>query len=695
VLSGVAHLGFEFVLDMGSVMIHLLLMRGRGEQHEVGPLSVRDPREPGEGAEPLPANVHRLDVSLFALSGEGAALRLGLGQALEVLQRAGHCFALGFSSCAAYALERCDRSARWVEAARCLARRLEELPAFRQALAEGALSWSAAELVSRVARCSDEAAWLERAQRHTVRQLRELVRASGQQATEEVRMDSPSTGATLLNGFAAGEGLESEGVECEDADGDESCVLTCTVNREDAWVFESTRRLLEQLGTAGTDAQVEALLAEGQEALLSQLPRGSIDFGVCERLDATERRWREQLKAWQEEAERRCEALRAAPAGRAAMGELCTAAAGGCARLEGLSARELDERIRQLSRALARHELLFSQGLLAFHHADGWRRLGYATEAQYARERLGISRSSLVARRSLAARLEALPAVSEALGSAQIGVEAALQLVRIATPRTERVWLDRARQRTVKHLREEVGAALTAVRLSGEADCPPPEEAELDAYAELERAVLSGKLCQRCDHTPAAALRRYCVQPESPERRAWQRMLGSLATFLGSGGIQMSAARATHALASAGRVMLRLRVSRANFRWWRGLEVQALRWLPRGMSWLRFLCLGLWHAWRHLLGVSGEYGGIYLRDGYRCRSPVCSRRDVTPHHLRFRSQGGGDEAENLATVCSWCHLFGIHGGRIRAEGTARHIRWELGPTGEPCLVVDGRDRVAA
>jgi len=131
------------------------------------------------------------------------------------------------------------------------------------------------------------------------------------------------------------------------------------------------------------------------------------------------------------------------------------------------------------------------------------------------------------------------------------------------------------------------------------------------------------------------------------------------------------------------------------FRWWRGLEAQARRWLPRGMSWLRFMCLCVWHAWRHLLGVSGEYGGIYLRDGYRCRSPVCSRRDVTPHHLRFRSQGGGDEPANVATVCSWCHLFGIHGGRIRAQGTAQHIRWELGPTGEPCLVVDGRDRVAA
>ena len=644
-------------------------MRGRGEQHWHSQLELEHsekerPEKPHERRQE-----QRLDLSLAALSREDAALRLRLGQALEVLQRSGHCFALGFSSCSAYALERCDRSARWVEAARCLARRLEGLPVLRRALASGDLSWSVVELVSRVARGADELEWLELARHHTVRELRVILRAS------EPVNDITSSG---------------------DSDGEESCVLTCTVNREDAWLFESTRRLLEQQGTVGSDAQVEALLAEAQEVLLAQLPLGSIDLDasdpdVCGSWQA-EQRWREQLQRWQDEAERRCEAhFRNASSSAPALSPVSAAAARGCATLEAHPARELDAAIRELSQAMARHELVFSQRLLEFHRVDGWRRLGYAMESQYARERLGISRSSLVARRSMALRLEGLPAVTEALGSAQLGVEAALQLVRIATPRTERAWVDRARQRTVKHLREEVAAALTAVRLSGEADCPPPDESELDAYAELERAVLSGS----SKYTPARSLRAYVVQPESPERRAWQRMLGSLASFLGSGGIQMSAVRPPPELASAGRVELRLRMSRDHFHWWRGLEAQASRWLPRGMSWLRFLCLSVWHAWRHLVGASGEYGGIYLRDGYRCRSPVCSRRDVTPHHLCFRSQGGGDEPDNLATVCSWCHLFGIHGGRIRAKGTAQHIRWELGPTGEPCLVVDGRDRVAA
>jgi HNH endonuclease len=113
------------------------------------------------------------------------------------------------------------------------------------------------------------------------------------------------------------------------------------------------------------------------------------------------------------------------------------------------------------------------------------------------------------------------------------------------------------------------------------------------------------------------------------------------------------------------------------------------------MSWLRFLCLSIWGAWRHLLGTDVAYGEIYIRDRFRCTSPVCSRRDVTPHHIQFRSAGGSDAIKNMTSVCTWCHLFGVHGGRIRAVGTAECIRWELGAAERPCLVIHGRERVAA
>jgi hypothetical protein len=378
----------------------------------------------------------------------------------------------------------------------------------------------------------------------------------------------------------------------------------------------------------------------------------------------------------------------------------------GIGPLEDASCTELDQQVRALTAVQARHELELATLLLRFHRANGWRTLGYATEAQYARERLGMSRSSLVARRALALRLEKLPEVSVALGAAQIGVEAALLLVRIATPSTEAAWVERARRRTIKHLREEVAAALTAVRVTGESGCLPPEQNEIAAFHTLEQTVVSGQFAhaRRASEAPIAAASpatsspSRSVEPTSDARRPWRAMLGSLASWLDDT-IQMSAsapgALAARPRSSAGRVTLRLRMSREAYRWWRELEAQARRWLPPRVSWLRFLCLSVWHAWRHLLGTDVAYGHIYIRERFRCTSPVCNRRDVTPHHIQFRSAGGGDGAHNLTSPCAWCHLHGIHGGRIRAHGTANHIHWELGPRSAPCVVVHGRERMVA
>jgi len=629
-------------------------------------------------------------------------MRLRLGQVLEVLGRGQH-FELGFSSVAAYALERCDRSVRWVEAARSLARKLEPLHQLRRALAFGNVSWSMAELLARVAQPEDEASWMAAAQGRTVRQMRARVlqATAASERGEPTRMFEPLQPLAIEN--------------TDTTDSDEACALTCTVDQEEAWLFEATRALLEQLGMRGHDAQVEALLAEGQGNLLASLPAGWLDLERLELVDTAQRSWVRELRRWRAEAEARCEEhIRAGLASGSVElkqsepthGSVPHSAALGLAALESKSAHDLDEVLRDLARALARHELELSRLILQFHRADGWRQLGYATETQYASERLGMSRSSFVARRALALRLDKLPRVAQALGAGQIGVEAAVQVVRVATPRTEAAWVERAQRRTIKHLREEIGAALVAVRSSGEVNCPPPLDTEMIAFHELEQAVVSGRVCQSRPANDARLERDGFVrldEPGSASRRAWLVMLGSLAEWL-EGGIQMSAARAqslesesppSKSLASKGRVELRLRVSRANYAWWRGLEAQARRWLPRGTSWLRFLCLSIWNAWRHLLGTSVAYDHIYIRDRYRCSSPVCNRRDVTPHHLQFRSEGGTDDDANVAAVCTWCHLFGVHGGRIRAEGTAEHIHWELGAAGSPCLVVDGRERVAA
>src|SRR5688572_18799414 len=150
--------------------------------------------------------VERLDGALASFAGAEAGLRLRLGQVLEVLGRGKH-FELGFSSIAAYALERCDRSVRWVEAARCLARRLEPLPELRRAVACGGVSWSMGELLARVAQPRDEAQWIEAAASRTVREMRGLVEAAvNERATGRAVLKRRDGGGAVL-GEPASDGL--------------------------------------------------------------------------------------------------------------------------------------------------------------------------------------------------------------------------------------------------------------------------------------------------------------------------------------------------------------------------------------------------------------------------------------------------------------------------------------------------------
>lgn len=78
------------------------------------------------------------------------------------------------------------------------------------------------------------------------------------------------------------------------------------------------------------------------------------------------------------------------------------------------------------------------------------------------------------------------------------------------------------------------------------------------------------------------------------------------------------------------------------------------------------------------------------RDRGRCQVPGCSRAASHVHHVLYRSAGGGDEGENLVSLCAAHHLHCIHLGWIRVRGRAPDgLTWELGVRGgaPPLLVV--------
>jgi hypothetical protein len=615
------------------------------------------------------SEVSRLDAELVRIGRGASAVRLAVGEALDALSASGGHHELGFSSLEAYAHERCERTGRWAADTRALARKLHGLPRTREALCSGIIGWSAAELLARHVTSNSEVDWLERARESTVRELRALLADAG------VRVDD------------------------DDADEPEATrTLSVRATREDGWMFECARKVADAVaGPISPDRLIQALLAEGYSTLLELVPdRALSELHDIERLEhavtvesEAHVAWRAELHHFRSDAEELCEAR---PFALSEMEPPPVTETPASSYSLPLVPEALDREIRRLCAELSTHDLALGIVAESARKAEVWRRLGFATEAQYARERVGVSLSSLKAKRILAARASRVPELGAALASGLVGYEAAYLLSRIVTPATAAEWIDRAERRTVKHLREEVEAAELLIRVGQGRDQAPLDEASLGELFELERSIVSGDLFGRTGDAKACdgSEREHGRTNDEPGER-WHA------------GQMSGARRAARLVQRFGRATLRWVVKAQTYRFWRALERVFARVSSRvcrvRMSFLGFLCETFCRIWLPALrherltesGERPEYFRVYRRDAFRCASPVCRPRHVTPHHLQFRSRGGGDEDENVASLCVWCHLHGVHEGRIGAEPPASRVRWRIGRSGT--LRVEGRTRI--
>jgi hypothetical protein len=447
----------------------------------------------------------------------------------------------------------------------------------------------------------------------------------------------------------------------EPPDDDElSRTLSLTVPLEEAWALQATRTMVEHMDGKSTGGHfLESLLAEGYISLLELIDARENDVSAQMEAQATARRAEMQaLQHLHADAE-----LRSHPA--VATEPIAGEAPGVDDLPHGVEA--LDACIRHYSAALASRDLFLGRVAQRFLALGGWQALGFASEAHYARERLGMSRASLRAKVNLARRSQGLDHVVDALQQGEIGFEAAQLVARIATPATEQAWVDRASRRTFKHLREEVQAVELGTRLAGATDRSPPSEQHIKQMQALERSILSGEFLRRVSsgHAEEAVGDRPNQCP------------GDEATA-----VQISGS-------PGGKVTLRMRVPGDLLLHYRQLERAHAHKLP-GTSFIQFLCASFWQTWVPTLGVSDKWEAIYRRDRYRCTSPVCHQRNVTLHHVEYRAGGGTDDPDNLTSPCAFCHLQGEHGGRLKILPPGSDPTWLLGR--RPIIRVHRRER---
>ena len=546
----------------------------------------------------------------------------------------------------AYALERCNRGARWAAESRTLARRLHSLPQLTRALESGAIGWSMAELLARHATPQTEAALLTIARGQTVQSMR-LAFAREQAAKHKDESDAQGAPPT----------------DCDDPDDDDlTRTLSLTLPVEEAWALEATRMMVEHMDGKHTGAHfLESLLAEATIPLLDLTDPADPDVSTQDG-SRTHRLPRADAAPPTPTSRSRAPKPPRGP-DRPAPGEAPDADD----LPTGLQA--LDARIRHYSAELASRDLFFGRMAQRFLALRGWQTLGFASEAHYARERLGMSRASLRSKLSLARRSQGLHQVADALQRGQIGFEAAHLIARIATPTTERAWLTRATRRTFKHLREEVQAVEMATRYLGETDTSPPTEAQLHQVEAAERAILSGDLLRRVIR----------AHPSEHDGRAGKLEAGAPEPH---SAVQIS-------VTPSAKVTLRIRVPGDILLHYRQLERLHRKKLP-DESFIQFLCTTFWQTWVPHLGTSDKWEAIYRRDRYRCTSPVCHNRNVTLHHVQYRANGGTDAPENLTSPCPFCHLEGEHAGRLKILPPGNNPTWILGR--HPIMKVQSRDR---
>lgn len=165
--------------------------------------------------------------------------------------------------------------------------------------------------------------------------------------------------------------------------------------------------------------------------------------------------------------------------------------------LRGDAALLVDGLLVRVSRGRGAVDVAMGRALESLVQGERVLRLGFSGIADYARERLGIGRSTANALRRLSRELIVRPVLAKAVRAGEVSARKAQELLPVAFGVNEARWVEWARTATVR----EIQAAVRAAR-EGEAPAPdepfervwmqlsPEQRSVVDAAMELARKVL-------------------------------------------------------------------------------------------------------------------------------------------------------------------------------------------------------------
>jgi hypothetical protein len=665
-----------------------------------------------------------LDLELLRLTRAQGCIDRRIGAILNKILNSDMTINLGFSKIGDYSIERLGISGRSATAMRSVASTCDNLPTVARAVDAGQLSARQAQLIGRVASPEDVLGterWIDFASQTTLRELELQVQLAQDQKSTRPPDRVPEPGTLGMDGDDVADWVkDSAGVG--DDEQERICqTLPVTLQQEAVWRI--ARDLVARIEgrPVGIDETVEALVGE----YLSSATPAELSL-VDERAPSPEqsrdsrarppsRGWgfggyvpaadRPRIEAWLEGHTVRWYYLAQNPDD---VPDEPTAAPEPALESEAVSGpateswserllatvhelpdpealpsdpRELDRLARQLARWRQLRAWRLGRYAHMMRRLGLWRDALYLSFGHYVKERLGLGERTVQQRIWLDRRCMELPELAEAYRAGEIGYEQARLVAKIATETTCPMWMARAAEVTCQDLERQVQEAerLDAFTpLWATPEPPPMGHAHGDAEPEMETGVETGAIgdAQMCaGETGGSCDAQMCAG----ETEA-------------SGEAQMCAGET--------RLDLRLRLPAEL---WHVFDRAITLVRLRAQAWLSdaecFLTLvehfrQVWSA-PELLPTENElFNAVAERDGWVCSAPGCTcRRNLTVHHIQFRSQGGGDEPTNVTLVCFRHHLEGIHAGRVRVSGQAPGaLDWEMGIVdGEPLWrVSEGR-----
>jgi hypothetical protein len=345
------------------------------------------------------------------------------------------------------------------------------------------------------------------------------------------------------------------------------------------------------------------------------------------------------------------------------------------------------EELTMLARRRAELDGLEGPALLRALRAGVHRHLGLGSFAEYVERLFGYSRRTLDDKLRTAEALEELPALTRSLSEGAVSWSTVRELARVATPETEREWLDAAKGRPVHDVERLVSGRRRGARPADEADASERRHTlRFDVSAEtfatfrgamgalrrksngpldddsalllMAREVLGGpgdegkssyqlalNVCERCGSGSLDA-RGEVIPVEGSIVEMAQcdaQHIGRVASLPNHAGHEV---RDTHVGANDSAGETHVGTNDADHP---GVPTRATQSIPPALR-----------------------RKVMRRDHGRCVVPGCRHATfVDVHHLETRADGGAHDEDNLIVLCS-AHHRALHRGQLEITGRATH-----------------------